>query len=127
MTWWLIWVILVIAALALLVWVGLRLWRSFKALLTEMEKAQEVLDALSTRVAELEALQDEITIAPELLLTPERRSALAAARADVKARRRSRRLARSARATAQWDAVTGGPQHPTPSAAQAGSAGDGAP
>ena len=43
MPWWLVWVLLVLAALALLVWIGLRLYRAFRALMVELEQAQQVL------------------------------------------------------------------------------------
>lgn len=108
MPWWLIWVLLVLAALTLLVWIGLRLWRAFRALLAEVERAQEVLGRLEERMAELEELGDAAAqIVPELVIDPERRAELAEARNDVRRTRRARKQARHERAVGEWDAITG--------------------
>ena len=108
MPWWLVWVLLVLAALALLVWIGLRLYRAFRALMVELEQAQQVLDRLDARLAELEELAQQAgEIAPEIVLTPERRNELAATRQHVREIRRSRKLLRHERATASWDTITG--------------------
>lgn len=109
MPWWLVWVLLVVAAIALLVWVGLRLWRIFRGLLHELEEAQVVLDRLTERLEELEeAAAQAQAIAPEIVITPERREELQAVRAEVRATRRARKQARYDRMSARWDHITGG-------------------
>lgn len=108
MPWWLIWLLLVLAALALFVWLGIRLWRIGRGLLAELERAEVVLDRLDARLAELEeAASRARAIEPELLLGPERRAELHASRARVRQARAGRRRVRYDRASRVWDDITG--------------------
>ena len=110
MPWWLVWVLLAIAALGFLIWVGLRLWRSFRALVKEVQAAQLVLDRLNETVARLEEAAGEAQeIEAHLVLTQQDREDLHAARTAVRALRSSRRAARYQRAVTTWDQMTGAP------------------
>lgn len=109
MPWWLVWVVLVVLALAVLAWIGLRLYRSFRALLAEVHVAQGVLARLETRLAELEEVAGAgAAIAPEITASDERRAELRELRSGVKAVRRGRRQARYDRVSARWAGITGG-------------------
>lgn len=108
MPWWLIWVVLIVVALALLAWLGLRLYRSFRALTAEVGRAQGVLEGLQSRLEELEALgESAAALTPQIVLDDAGRADLRASRAEVKRVRRSRRRARHDRAAERWDAITG--------------------
>lgn len=109
MPWWLVWVLLGVAAVVFLGWVGLRLWRAFRALLAELEGLGEVLDRLESRMAELDQLAaaEESEESPVLVLSPEERTELRALRAEIRERRRSRRQVRYEKVAATWDKVTG--------------------
>lgn len=109
MPWWPIWIVLVLATLALLVWLGLRLWRSAKALLAEVERAGAVLDALDADSAD----HAVAPIESELFASPERRAELRASRSAVRAARRARRRDRFERAYATWQTITGPPTTPS--------------
>ncbi|TNU73114.1 hypothetical protein FH969_13105 [Miniimonas arenae] len=123
MPWWLVWVILVVAALGVFAWIGLRLWRSVKALGREVAKAEVVLERLEARVRELDELAGEVeAIAPQIVLSPQQRTALHEVRAGVRATRRARRRFRFERAAAQWDDISGGPRADARAAAAAAAA-----
>lgn len=108
MPWWLVWVLLVLAALAFLIWIGLRLYRQVKALLAELRRAEAVVIELQEKIADLEeAAATAGAIEADLTLTPERRAELHETRAAVRATRQARRRARYERASASWDEVTG--------------------
>lgn len=107
MIWWPVWIVLILGALAVLVVLGVRLYRQGKALAAEVERALAVAERLEQRMAELEELAQEREIAPELFLTPERRAELSELRAQVRATRRARRDARYQRVRERWNRVTG--------------------
>lgn len=105
---WLVWVLLVIAALVYLGWAMRRLWHAGKALAAELKRASVVTARLEARIAELEEIAARSAqIAPEIVLTPDRRRELKERRAQVKRIRRARRWARYERMSARWDDVTG--------------------
>ncbi|ACQ80314.1 hypothetical protein Bcav_2059 [Beutenbergia cavernae DSM 12333] len=105
MLWFVVWTVLVLAALAALVLVGLRLWRSGKALLAELERASELAERLERRLAALEEAAPQLPVEAEIMLTSERRDALHAARADIRAARATRRAIRADRAYGWWNRI----------------------
>ncbi|MBN8883602.1 hypothetical protein EDD28_2973 [Salana multivorans] len=109
MPWWLVWVLLSVAALVFLGWVLLRLWRAFRALLAELEALGELMDRLEARMAELDELAaaEGTSEGPGIVLTPRERAELHALRAEIKARRNARRQARYRKVSATWDGITG--------------------
>lgn len=110
MPWWLVWVLLAVAALGFLIWVGLRLWRSFRALIKEVQAAQLVMERLSETVARLEEAAGEAEqIEARLLLSQDEREEIRQERADVRAQRRARKNSRYKRAVTSWDQLTGAP------------------
>lgn len=104
---WLVWVILVIGAIVFLGWVVTRLWRAGKGLAAELVRAQETLERLEARMAELEEISQRAPVRAEIVLTQDRRRELHERRAQVKRIRRARKQARFERASAQWDRITG--------------------
>lgn len=111
MPWWLVWVLLAVAALGFLIWVGLRLWRSFRALIKEVQAAQVVIDRLGETVARLEEAAGEAEqIEARLLLSQQERDEVHQARAEVRAQRSARRTVRYERAVTSWDQLTGAPR-----------------
>lgn len=113
MPWWVVWVLLAVAALGFLIWVGLRLWRSFRALVKEVQAAQLVLDRLNETVARLEEAAGEAEeIEARLVLSQRDREELREERAAVRAERSARRSERYERAVTGWDQLTGAPRRP---------------
>ncbi|HLV05463.1 hypothetical protein [uncultured Georgenia sp.] len=97
MTWWL-WLVLVLAALALFAVLGVRLWRKGKALLTELQALTE----LGERLADIAGTEPPEPFVPAYLAPP---GALAAARdrrEDNLRARRERRAARAEQALSRW-------------------------
>lgn len=111
MLWALLWLVLVAGAVSYLVWVGLRLWRSFKALMREAERAGDLADRLNARVAELTEEAPDSPVTARIELTPAERAELWAVRGGVRAARRGRREGRWLRASARWRQIIGAPAH----------------
>lgn len=94
MTWWL-WLVLVIAALALFAVLGLRLWRKGKVLLAEMQSLSE----LGERLSDVTGSEPPPPIVPAYLATP---GALAEARHRREENLRERHHRRHVRASAAF-------------------------
>ncbi|MCM3659879.1 hypothetical protein M3148_02540 [Georgenia satyanarayanai] len=100
MTWWL-WLVLVLAALALYAVVGLGLWRRAKVLLGELR----VLSELSERLAAVTGTEPPAAVVPAYLAPPaEVAEAGHRRQANLRARR-ERRADRAAQAMTRWRRV----------------------
>lgn len=100
MTWWL-WLVLVLAALALYAVIGLGLWRRGKALLAELRG----LEQLSERLAAVTGTEPPAPIVPAYLAPPAE-VAEARHRRQLNLRaRRERRADRAAQAMTRWRRV----------------------
>ncbi len=100
MTWWL-WLLLVLAALALYAVIGLGLWRRGKALLAELR----VLSELGERLAAVTGTEPPAPVVPAYLAGPGEIAAARHQREDNLRARRERRTARAAQAMARWRRV----------------------
>jgi hypothetical protein len=104
--WFAVWTVLVLATIAGAVLLGLRLWRSGKALLKQLEATGEVMDRLQTRVEELEAARGpEPVFTPSLLATEEQRERWRTVRQANRDTRAARRAVRRGLTYKRWDAV----------------------
>lgn len=104
---WLVWILLVVSAFVFLGWVVTKLWRAGKGLAAELALAQETLERLEARMAELDEIAARAPVRAEIVLSDDRRRELRERRAQVKRIRRARKQARFERAQAQWDRITG--------------------
>ncbi|WP_152189626.1 hypothetical protein [Georgenia satyanarayanai] len=100
MTWWL-WLLLVLAALALYAVIGLGLWRRVKVLLAELRG----LEQLSERLAAVTGAEPPAPIVPSYLAPPAEVAEARHLRQDNLRARRERRAARAAQAMARWRRV----------------------
>lgn len=113
MIWFAVWTVLVLATIAGAVLLGLRLWRSGKALLTQLETTGQVMDRLQTRIEELEAVRGpEPTFTPSLLATEVQRERWRAVRQANLDTRAARRAVRRGLAYKRWDAVLSASSRP---------------
>lgn len=97
MTWWL-WLLLVLAALALYAVIGVGLWRRGKVLLRELG----TLSALSERLAEVTGSEPPAPVVPAYLAPPAATSEARYQRWQNLAARRARRAARAEAGVARW-------------------------
>ncbi|WP_413450121.1 hypothetical protein AA0Y32_05570 [Georgenia phoenicis] len=97
MTWWL-WLLLVLAALALYALIGLGLWRRGKALLAELRG----LEQLSERLAAVTGAEPPAPIVPAYLAPPAEVAEARHRRAANLRARRERRAARAELGVARW-------------------------
>lgn len=101
MIWWILWLVLVLVALGVLALVGLRLWRSGKALMTEAS----AVGALADRFASAETTPPvPAPHVPGVVGDPATLEAARAARARLAAERTVARERRLADAKARWRA-----------------------
>lgn len=93
--WWIVWAVLVVAALVVLVLLGLNVWVKAKALQAEQARAQAVAEELGARAAALEQAAAEASrIRPRVQDDPEdlraQYRAVRASHAPARAARRAR-------------------------------------
>lgn len=113
MIWFAVWAVLVLATIAGAVLLGLRLWRSGKALLAQLSETGRVMDQLQTRIEELEAARGpDPVFTPSLLATPEQRERWRAVRDANRDARAARRAVRRALTYRRWNSVFRTAQQP---------------
>lgn len=106
MLWFAVWTTLVLATLAGAVWLGLRLWRSGKALLAQLAETSAALDQLQDRIDALEAANPpEPVPVPSLLADEGQRARWRAIRATNLQRRAERRFRRRTATFARWEST----------------------
>jgi biopolymer transport protein ExbB/TolQ len=112
MVWWVVWTVLVLAAVVGAVLLGRDLWRRFRALVAELRRAEEVLGRLaehaSTLAEQAQAAERAARAAREAVLLPEpeeARDTWDRVRAEA-AVRRERRRERNAETRRAWRAYT---------------------
>lgn len=106
MLWFIIWTLLVLATLAGAAWLGLRLWRSAKALMSELGHTSEMIESLSRRTAELTAARGpERTFTPHLLAIDAERDGWRSVRAGNHENRDERKRVRHRTTLARWRAI----------------------
>lgn len=103
--WFVIWVLLVLGALAVFVLIGLRLWRSAKELLKELGASAEASTRLAERIEELSAAQQDRQFTPDLVATALQQDRWRQQRAANLTARAARRQARRDRAYARWRGI----------------------
>lgn len=110
MIWFAVWTVLVLGTIAGAVLLGLRLWRSGKALLAQLSATGRVMDQLQTRIEELEAAHGpEPVFTPSLLASDEQRERWRTVRYANRETRAARRRLRRALTYRRWqDVVTTG-------------------
>ncbi|HLS73163.1 MAG TPA: hypothetical protein VK046_05280 [Actinomycetaceae bacterium] len=97
MTWWL-WLVLVLAALAVFAVLGVGLWRRGKALLAELQQ----LGAVAERLSQITGVEPPPPVVPGYLLAPGELSETRHRRERNLRARRLRRAERGAAAVARW-------------------------
>lgn len=105
MLWFSVWAVLILATIAGAIWLGLRLWRSVKALMAQLEEASGLADRLDRQVAELEAAAaaaEQPAPGPAALADEAQRARWRATRAVNIRSRQSRREVRRTRALQRW-------------------------
>ena len=106
MIWFAVWAVLVIGTVAGAALLGLRLWRSGKALLRQLNETAEVMDRLQARIEELEAARGpEPVFTASLLATDPERDRWRAIRQANRDTRAARRRLRRALAYRRWHDV----------------------
>lgn len=104
MLWFAVWTTLVLATLVGAVLLGLRLWRSAKALLAQLHETSAVIDQLQARIDALEAAQaPEQEPTPSLLADDAERARWRAVREQNLQRRAERRYRRRTATFARWE------------------------
>jgi hypothetical protein len=108
--WFSVWLVLVLLTLAGAALLGRRLWRSGKALLSELEKAAAVTERLERLQVELaERFPAPMPPRPDLDAGPAERARLHDLRNEYRAGVHRRRRARLARASRHWRSLTSPP------------------
>lgn len=97
MTWWL-WLLLVLAALAVFAVLGVGLWRRGKALLAELQQ----LGAVAEKLSEITGAEPPPPVVPGYLLAPGELSEARHRRLQNLRTRRLRRADRGQRAVDRW-------------------------
>ncbi|WP_420115100.1 hypothetical protein [Pseudactinotalea sp.] len=106
MIWFAVWTVLVLGTIAGAVLLGLRLWRSGKALLAQLSETGRVMDQLQTRIEELEAARGpEPVFTPSLLATEEQRERWRVVRQANRDARAARRRLRRGLTYRRWQDV----------------------
>jgi hypothetical protein len=103
---WTLWILLLVAALRLLVWLGLDLYLRARRLGTELHHASEVVATLEQRTAELERTLALSTPAPVDLADPEPARLRRAEAQEARARRRLARAERHEQTYTRWRAFS---------------------
>ncbi len=101
--WFVIWAVLIVAALAFFAVLGLRLWRnSARPLLNELGEATKMAQTLSEQVEALRAANPPLHPQPSIVATDEQRQAYRQVRLDNKSAKSTRKWARRERAYTRW-------------------------
>ncbi|MCV2394613.1 hypothetical protein OEB99_09870 [Actinotalea sp. M2MS4P-6] len=107
MLWFTVWTVLVVGTVVGGFFLGRRLFRSGRALMTELERAQEVAERLEARTAELaDTVAAANPVDPVNLDDVERARAKRAAAAEVMAQRAARRAARREATFRRWQSFS---------------------
>lgn len=105
MVWFVVWTVLVLAAIVGAVLLGRRLWRSFKALMSEVSRSSEELARLESTIADLDAQRGEQVFRPDLTADAQVRERWRSSRRENLAARAARVRARRSRTLERWRAI----------------------